>query len=958
MENSLRAAAAQFQPGRSPRRLGTRQIVFLVIAAAAPLTAMVGNLPIALGRGNGVGLPGAFLVATLTLICFAFGYAQMSRRVVSTGAFYTYVTMGLGRPVGVASAYIAAFAYGTLTVGLAVAFGFFTKLVLQGIGMEASWLVCALPAVVLTALMGYRSINVSSTLLQVLLLAEIAVLLIFDASVLAARGTLALPAQAFAPAAVFGPGFAIGLMFAFTSFIGFEAAALFGEESHEPTKSIPRATLLSVLLIGLFYVATVWITIGAAAGQDVAALARDKGGEFLFVLMAQYLGEPLMQLAAVLLCTSLLATYLAIHNAASRYLFALGREKLLPQALGRFNPRRYAPSNASLAVSVGTLACVAAFQLASLDIFTLVMPSLIGIATLGVILLQALASAAICVYFARQKWRPLWSGVVAPGVGALGLFAASVLVIDNFALLTSVDTPLLNHLPLIYAAIALAGLGFALWLRARRPSAYEGIGQAQLRAHDARGVPGTRHAGGGTAAVNYTDRYCIVGAGPSGLLAARAFKLQGIPYDQFERHADVGGIWDMTNPGTPMYESAHFISSKYTSAFFGYPMPEHYPDYPNHRQILDYIRSFADAFGLRQAVRFSTGVARAEPLGDGASGGWRVTLENGEIHHYKGVVCATGVTWHPNLPSYPGLERYRGEARHTNTHRQATELKGRRVLIVGCGNSGADIACDAARNASSAWLSVRRGYRFVPKHIFGVPTDLFIGARLTPPKGVVVPDDVSAMLDAVVGDLTRLGLPAPDHQAMESHPIMNTQVLHHLAHGDLVAKPDIRHFTETGAVFADGSEAHFDLVLFATGYDYKLPYLDPALFEWRAGHPQLYLNIFHRHLAGLSVLGFVEFADAGYQRFDEMAQMVAMDAHIAQTGEGRTEWLACKAGDGPNLRGAMRYVDSPRHTNYVDVTTYRRVLAELRARFGWFDPTHSSYESLLRQAHRSEELHS
>ena len=938
MDTSLRAAAARFQRDGKPRRLGTRNIVFLVIAAAAPLTAMVGNLPIALGRGNGVGLPGAFLIATLTLFCFALGYAQMSRRIVNTGAFYTYVTLGLGRPLGVAAAFIAAFAYLTLTIGLAVAFGFFTKLVLQGIGIEVGWLACAVPAIAITGLMGYRSIDISSTLLQVLLVAEIAILLVFDLSVVSARGLQALPAQSFAPATVFGPGFAIGLMFAYTSFIGFEAAALFGEEAREPTRSIPRATLLSVALIGLFYLATAWITVGAAADQDVAALARDKGGEFLFVLMAPYIGASMTQGAGVLLCTSLLASYLAIHNAAARYLFALGREKLLPQALGRFHPARYAPSNASLAVTVGTAACVALVAIAQLDSFTLVMPSLIGTATLGVILLQALASVAICAYFARQTARAWWSSVVAPGIGALGLVAASVLVIDNFALLTSLDQPVLHHLPVVYAVIAAAGLAFAVWLRQHRPTVYASIGQAELRALDERPA---------RAPVTYTDRYCIVGAGPSGLLAARAFQLQGIPYDQFERHADVGGIWDMDNPGTPMYESAHFISSKYTSGFFGYPMPEHYPDYPNHRQILDYIRSFADAFGLRPAIRFSTGVARAEPLGEGASGGWRVTLQNGEVHHYKGVVCATGVTWHPNLPSYPGLDRYRGEQRHTNTHHQASELKGRRVLIVGCGNSGADIACDAARNAQQAWLSVRRGYRFVPKHIFGVPTDVFIGGQLSPPKGVVVPEDVSTLLDAVVGDLTRLGLPAPDHKALESHPIMNTQVLHHLAHGDLVAKPDIRHFTETGAVFVDGSEAQFDLVLFATGYDYKLPYLDPALFEWQAGHPKLYLNIFHRRLQGLSVLGFVEFADAGYQRFDEMAQMVAMDAHIAQTGEGQSEWQACKSGDAPNLRGAMHYVDSPRHTNYVDVTTYRRILAELRAKFGWFDPTHASYGRLL-----------
>jgi amino acid transporter len=949
LENSVRSIAAQFDLGRKRRTLNTRGIVFLVVAAAAPLTAMVGNLPLALARGNGLGLPGAFLAATLTLLCFSLGYAQMSRRIVNTGAFYTYVVMGLGRAAGVGAAFIAAMAYTCLTVGLAAAFGFFGRLVLHDLGIDVAWPIASLAGIAITGFMGYRSIDLSSRLLQVLLLAEIAILVFFDASVVASRGTLALPLASFAPANVFGPGFAIGLMFAFTCFIGFEAAALFGEESDDPTRSIPRATLISVVLIGVFYMATAWITIGAigaragaSTGVDTgaaAAMAADKGGELLFVLIERYCGPPASQLAALLLCTSLLASYLALHNAAARYFFALGREKILPRVLGEFNPRRYAPSNASVAVSLISVCALGIFFLSDRDPYLVVLPTLIGLATLGVILLQAIASLAIVAYFRRHARTQVWSCLIAPALGAAGLVTAVVLVMRNFPTLTSVDDPLLNGLPAVYPVLGAVGVAYGLWLRHRRPLTYAGIGQVEHRAV----VPvQTRQR------PQYTDRYCIIGAGPAGLLAARALRLEGVPYDQYERHADVGGIWDLDNPGTPMYESAHFISSKFTSGFYGLPMPASFPDYPDNRQILSYIRDFADAFDLRRNIRFNTGVAKAVPIGEDAAGGWRVTLADGQVHDYRGVICATGVTWHPSTPEYPGMDQFQGEMRHTVTHRSAADLKGRRVLIIGCGNSGADIACDAARNADSAMLSVRRGYRFVPKHIFGVPTDVFIGGRLAPPKGVVVPADVSQLLDAVVGDLTRLGLPKPDHDALQSHPIMNTQVLHHLAHGDLRAKPDVQRFTPTGAVFTDGTEEAFDLVLFATGYNYKLPYLNEDWFEWKSGHPQLYLNIFHRRLQGLAVLGFVEFADAGYQRFDEMAQMVAMDAYIRQSGQFREEWTAMKAGHAPNLRGAMTYIDSPRHANYVDVTTYRQVLAEIRNRFGWFDVGHGTYDSLRR----------
>jgi hypothetical protein len=178
---------------------------------------------------------------------------------------------------------------------------------------------------------------------------------------------------------------------------------------------------------------------------------------------------------------------------------------------------------------------------------------------------------------------------------------------------------------------------------------------------------------------------------------------------------------------------------------------------------------------------------------------------------------------------------------------------------------------------------------------------------------------------------------------------MNSQILHYLAHGDLSAKVDVEAFTETGAIFKDGSTETFDSIVFATGYNYRMPFLDQDLFDWKDGRPQLYLNIFHRRLKGLSVVGYVEFASAGYQRFDEMAQMTAMDAVLDGIGGAyQAAWAQMKAQDRPDLRGASTYIDSPRHANYVEVTVYRRVLAEIRERFGWPDPSDALYGSMDR----------
>ena len=937
MDETLREVSRRFDTSKKRKTLSTRRIVFLVVAAAAPLAAMVGNVPLAISRGNGAGLPGAFLLATLTLACFVVGYAQMSRRVINTGAFYTYVAMGLGKPTGVGAAFIAMVAYLAMTLGMAGAVGYFISVVAQQLGHAVPWTLFSAIGVAITGVLGYRSIDLSSRILGALMVAEIAVLAVFDGAVVLHQGLAAVPAASFSPGVVFAPGFAIALMFAYTSYIGFESAALYGEEANEPGRSIPAATYASVALIGVFYLLTGWIVVGAMGPEHARAVATAEGGQLLFTLITRYCGDTAAAVAGALLCTSLLASYLAIHNAATRYIFALSREKLLPPILGKLNPVRYAPSNASLTVTVITVVCVAIFAMIGADPYRTIFPVLIGLSTLGVITLQAFAAVAIVAYFRRRKGADVWSTLIAPAIGAAGLFVAVGLVASNFNLLTQLDNPVITALPWIYLPLFAAGVAFALWLKARRPLTYAALATSDLRASAERVAPRPK---------TYSQRHCIVGAGPGGLVAARAFKYEGIPYDHFERHSDVGGIWDIDNPGSSMYESAHFISSKYTSGFFGLPMPAAFPDYPDHRQILSYVRGFADTFDLKRNITLDCGVAQAEPLGEGAKDGWKVTLQTGEVRHYQGITCANGVTWHPNTPTYPGLDIFAGDVSHTVAHRSADAFKGRRVLIVGAGNSGVDIACDAARAADAAFLSVRRGYRFVPKHVFGVPLDVFLLGQLTPPKGVVLPDDPSKMIDALTGDLTRFGLPAPDHKALESHPILNSQILHHLAHGDIVAKRDIREFTRDGAIFMDGSQERFDTVVFATGYEYRIPYLDEGLFTWNQGHPELYLNLFHRTLAGLSVLGFVEFASAAYQRFDEMAQTIVMDAHIRETGVGLEDWTRMKAEDRPNLRGGMAYVNSPRHANYVEVGTYRRTLAEIHAQFGWFDPEAHTYDGM------------
>lgn len=422
--------------------------------------------------------------------------------------------------------------------------------------------------------------------------------------------------------------------------------------------------------------------------------------------------------------------------------------------------------------------------------------------------------------------------------------------------------------------------------------------------------------------------YAIVGAGPAGMSLARAFRRHQLPFIVFERHSDVGGIWDARNPGSPMYRSAHFISSKTQSGYLGFPMPQDYPDYPRGEQILAYHRAFADRYGLRQHVRFNCGVKSAEP--DGAQ--WRLQLESGETLQAAGLVCANGSNWDPNIPEFPG--QFDGEIRHAVDYHDPADFIGKRVLVVGAGNSGCDIACDAAQTADAAFISLRRGYHFVPKHIFGMPADVF--AENGPQLPMWLTQRIfGPLLRLMVGDLRRLGLPKPDHRIFESHPILNDQLLHHLRHGDIAARAGIRQFAGQEVEFNDGRRERIDLVILATGYKQSIPYLPQDALDWKGSRPQLYLNLFSRRNPSLMAMGFMETDGGAYKMFDLMANAIAQHAADRLRDPQRAARLDAIKQQWPDLSGGVRYIDSDRHGNYVQHHAYLKALEKLRRQMAW-----------------------
>ena len=440
--------------------------------------------------------------------------------------------------------------------------------------------------------------------------------------------------------------------------------------------------------------------------------------------------------------------------------------------------------------------------------------------------------------------------------------------------------------------------------------------------------------------VEHVDGACVVGAGPHGLIAARALKRAGIPHLVLERHGDVGGLWDIESLGTPMYESCHYISSRNGSSYFDYAMPDSYPDYPSRSQILAYIRGFAETFGLRDAIRFDSEVVMAEPDGDR----WTVETSDGRVRSFDALVAAPGSNWVPRMPAFDGA--FDGRLMHSVDYRDAEFLRGKRVLVVGLGNSGADIACDAARVADHVFVSVRRGYHFFPKHFFGTPTlDYFDDPAAAPAAAQGI--DLPTALSLLVGDATRYGFPAPDHDPGQSHPLMNTQILYLAAHGRISGKPDVERLDGTSVRFRDGSAEPVDVIICATGYQYRVPFVDEAALGWIDGHPRLYMTAFSRQHPTFFAYGLIEAGAAPWKIDDQLAYLIAEYIGDVRAGAPRGKAMRRRVEtEAVDLQEGSTYVKSSRTVNYVNVPTFERHLRRIVDEAGYTRLTPGFYDCL------------
>ncbi|MEV7006469.1 APC family permease [Streptosporangium sp. NPDC051022] len=462
-------------------RLGVPSVIFFVMSAAAPLTVVAGVLSTGYAVTGVTGIPAAFPIIAVILGLFSVGYVAMARYVANAGAFYAYVARGLGRSLGVGAAWVALVAYNVLQIGLYGAIGpAVSPLLRQWTGLDVPWWAVALVSWALVAILGLLRVDVNGRVLAVLLIAEIAVILVYDAANLSASHGPGLGLGVLNPATLLTGGAGAVLVIALTAFVGFESSVVFAEESRNPRRTVPAATYLSVTVIAVLYTLSAWamtVPVGPAA---IVRRARAEGPELLFHLAGENLGAVAADIGHVLFATSIGAAMISFHNTSARYLFALGRERVLPRVFSRTSARTGAPRVASAAQSTLGLAVIVFYAVMGLDPLVQLFFWAGAIGGFGVLLLVTTTSIAVVAFFARNpSGENAWRRVIAPVLAALALLVIVVLAVINFDVLLGVPAgdPLTRIMPGSVVVVALLGTLWGAFLRVRRPEVHELIGR-------------------------------------------------------------------------------------------------------------------------------------------------------------------------------------------------------------------------------------------------------------------------------------------------------------------------------------------------------------------------------------------------------------------------------------------------------------------------------------------------
>jgi dimethylaniline monooxygenase (N-oxide forming) len=430
-----------------------------------------------------------------------------------------------------------------------------------------------------------------------------------------------------------------------------------------------------------------------------------------------------------------------------------------------------------------------------------------------------------------------------------------------------------------------------------------------------------------------TDKVCIIGAGSSGITACQVLHARGIRYDCFEAGSQIGGNWRYLNDNemSSAYRSLHINTSRKVMEYAAYPMPADLPDYPNHAQIAAYFDSYVDNFGLRETITFRTEVTGVEA----ADSGWQVTTrhrDTGEVRtaRYRAVIVANGHHWDPRLPEPPFPGIFNGEQTHSHYYKVPDPYTGKRVLVLGIGNSATDIAVETSHVSDRTFLAMRRGAHVLPKYFFGQPFDRLAKTPLARAPLWFQRLSLRTLLRLAQGRMTDYGLPKPDHKVLSAHPTISSDLLNRLGHGDLTVKPNVERLDGDTVHFADGSVERIDAIIYCTGYRITFPFLDPTLFAAHDNRIALFHRVVDPDHHGLYFIGLVQPLGA------IMPLAEAQSEWVADLLEGKATLPPAEEMHREIARytehNSKRYLASKRHTIEVDFLAHLREIRHERRR--------------------------
>ena len=469
--STARASNPTEAPKRLTGNLGVTAIVFMVVAAAAPLTVVGGTMPLGFGLGNGVGLPVTFVFAAVILCLFTVGLSRMAQAVPKPGAFYTYIRQGLGPTAGTAAACVAIASYIVVPLATSAYAGVQVDLAVTSLGgPHIPWFVYSIATILFIGLLGYRSIDLTSRVLSVMLIGEVLVVVALAVVVLARGGDSGVTTAPLEPSNLLGGNVGLAIMFAITGFIGFEATAVFRDEARDPERTVPRATYISVIAIGLFYAFAAYVMIVAWGPDNIVTQAITDPAGMLVAATDRYLGPVGVVAAQALLITSILACILAFHNVTARYLHSLAGEGILPRRLNAVHEIHGSPHRSSAIVSGVSAAFLVIAVVLGLDPVNQIFAWFSSLITVGVVILMIATGISVLVYFAKnRRGATVWSSTVAPVLSVVGLGFSLALLISNFSMLTGGSHAVAYSLLGIFPFAALIGVVVARRRSTSRP---------------------------------------------------------------------------------------------------------------------------------------------------------------------------------------------------------------------------------------------------------------------------------------------------------------------------------------------------------------------------------------------------------------------------------------------------------------------------------------------------------